>query len=66
MLIYPWFLREEPGVKLLPENALGKQTKECSTYQKPLRERKGDFKGKEFVLDCLAGVFHRKMNNVKI
>jgi len=34
--------------------ALGKQIDECSIYQKRLRERKGDFKGKEFPLDYLV------------
>lgn len=34
--------------------SIGKAINECSIYQTPLRESKGDFKGKLFPLDYLV------------
>jgi len=58
MLLEYLFYGEAVRAYLLYHNnsifrSVGKAINEWSIYQKPLRERKGDFKGKEFPLDYL-------------
>ena len=59
MLLEYLFYGEAVRAYLLYHNnsifrSVGKATNECSIYQKPLREKEGDFKGKLFPLDYLV------------